>query len=196
MPRNRSRDQLVPRERLARRVPLVACDLVQPLRVCLREPVGERPHHDRPVVVMFGSEALCERLTAVDCHNERADVVGETGVGRRDVVGQRAVGAGVLVVRLLAQHGEAHAAVEHDVVLLRARRPEAVDGPRREQPAGDDLVEQRVRRREEVARGLALDGVVEDRGVAALELPGVEEERPVDVAAQDRDRLVRSDASP
>ena len=36
----------------------------------------------------------------------------------------------------------------------------------------------------ELAGGCALGGVVEDRGVLAFELPGVEEERPVDVLAQ------------
>ena len=52
------------------------------------------------------------------------------------------------------------------------------------EPIPLDAVEERVRRLEELARRLALHRVVEDRRVAALELPDVEEERPVDVRSQ------------
>ena len=94
------------------------------------------------------------------------------------------------MVGLLTQHREADAAVEHDVVALGPRRPEAVDAARLQRSVGGDLVEQLVRGLEEVARDLALLRVVEDRRVAALELPGVEEERPVDVVAQHGDLLL------
>ena len=42
----------------------------------------------------------------------------------------------------------------------------------------------------ELARDLSLLRIVEDRRVPALELPGVEEERPVDVLAERRDVLL------
>jgi hypothetical protein len=70
------------------------------------------------------------------------------------------------------------------------RRPEAVDAARLQRAGGGDLVEELVRVREEVARDLALLGVVEDRRIPALELPGVEEERPVHVFAQRGDLLL------
>ena len=59
----------------------------------------------------------------------------------------------------------------------------AVHAARDEERLVDDPVEQRVAGVEQVARG-ALLGMLENRRVAALEVPGVEEERPVDVGAQ------------
>ncbi len=59
------------------------------------------------------------------------------------------------------------------------RGPEAVDAPRAASVAGrDDLVELGERVVVELARGRML----EDRREAALQVPGVEEELPVDVA--------------
>ena len=91
------------------------------------------------------------------------------------------------MVGLLAEHGEADAALEHDVVPLGGRRPEAVDAARLEEPARDDLVQELVRVRVELARRRPDGGVVEDLREAPLQLPGVEEERPVDVLAQERE---------
>ena len=54
----------------------------------------------------------------------------------------------------------------------------------------DDLVEQRVGFGEELPRLLAVLLVLEDARVDALELPGVEERRPVDELAQRREREV------
>ena len=69
--------------------------------------------------------------------------------------------------RLLAEHRKAQAAVQDEIVLLGARRPEAVHAACLERLVGDELIEQVVRGREELPRGLALLGVVEDRGEAA-----------------------------
>ena len=49
---------------------------------------------------------------------------------------------------------------------------------------GDDLRQHRLRVVEELAGGRALLLVVEDLRVAALQLPGLEEGRPVDVAGE------------
>ena len=59
-------------------------------------------------------------------------------------------------------------------------RPEAVDAPRGEQPVVDDALQQRLRVVVEIPRRGAVLGVVEDGRHAALQLPRVEEERPVD----------------
>ena len=68
------------------------------------------------------------------------------GLRGRDVVRERAVRPLVAVVGLLAQHGgSASPSLEHDVVALGLRRPEAVDAARLEELAGDDLVQQLVR---------------------------------------------------
>ena len=90
---------------------------------------------------------------------------------------------------LLAQHREARrrrpvSTGEHDVVPLGHGRPQAVNAPRRQRPLALDPVEKRVRRLEELARRLSLLRVVEDRRKAALQLPRVEEERPVDVRTE------------
>ena len=94
------------------------------------------------------------------------------------------------MIGLLPEHREADVAVDDEVVVLGVRRPESVDAACLQRALGGDLVEQLVRIREQVARDLSLLRVVEDRRIAALELPRVEEERPVDVVAQRRDRLL------
>ena len=103
MPRNVSRDQLVGGQVLVGRVPLAAGTRVQPLRERLGEPVGERLHDDRAVVVVLVLVARGELVGAVDRDGERAEVV----AGGRDVVGERAVRPLVAVVGLLAQEAEA-----------------------------------------------------------------------------------------
>src|SRR5204862_8036768 len=90
----------------------------------------------------------------------------------------------VAVVHLLAEHREPDAVVEGDVVAVGARRPEAVDTGRPQPALRLDLVQQLLRVAEQLASRRALGRAVQDRRVLALELPGVEEERPVDVLAQ------------
>src|SRR5205807_6276888 len=97
---------------------------------------------------------------------------------------QRQVRLVVAVVDLLPEHGEPHSVVERDVIAVGARRPETVDAACLEPAVGLDLVEQLLRVAEELARGSALRGAVQDRRVLALQLPGVEEEGPVDVLAE------------
>jgi hypothetical protein len=100
--------------------------------------------------------------------------------GRRDVVGEAAARARVGSGRLLAQHREAGPAVHDDVVAVRVRGPEAVDPARLQQVARDDLVEQG----EPVVEQLPGRRLVQDRRVLALQLPGGEEELPVDQLAE------------
>ena len=72
------------------------------------------------------------------------------------------------------------ARTDDDVVTLGVRGPEAVRARRTEAAVGDDAVEQGVGVVEELARG----GLAQDRRVFALQLPGEEEELPVDHLAQ------------
>ena len=88
------------------------------------------------------------------------------------------------MIHLLAQHREAHPAVEDQVVGLGAGRPEPVDTARRQQLAGHDLVQQLARRPKELARRGAHLRMLEDGRETSLQLPGVEEEGPVDVGDQ------------
>src|SRR6185369_10025143 len=87
---------------------------------------------------------------------------------------------------LLAQHREARdltlahvVLVEDDVLAVARGRPVAVDAASADELLGDDAIEQALARLEEIARRLALLGVLEDLREAAGELPGREEERPV-----------------
>ena len=137
--------------------------------------------HDRAVVVVLGGEPRGQLVdTEAGRHRERADVV----VRGSHEVGQREIRLVVAMVDLLAQHREAHAVFENDVVSVSARRPEAVDATRVQQALRLDLAQQLLRVTEQLARRGALRRAVEDCRVLALELPRVEEERPVDVLAQ------------
>ena len=89
----------------------------------LGEPVGQRLDHDRPVVVVLRLVARRELLGAVDRDREAAEVV----AGRRDVVGEAAVRARVAGFAVCCRSiGKRTPSVEHDVVALGVRRPEAV----------------------------------------------------------------------
>src|SRR2546430_15830983 len=92
------------------------------------------------------------------------------------------------MVDLLPEHWKAHAVVERDVVAVGTRGPEAVYPTRLKPTLGDDLVEQLLRVAEQLACRGALRRAVQDRGIFALQLPRVEEERPVDVLSQLRER--------
>ena len=67
------------------------------------------------------------------------------------------------------------------------RRPEADDRFRREPLLLDDLPQHRLRVVEQGAGGGALLGIVENGREAALQLPRLEERRPVDVARELRE---------
>ena len=81
---------------------------MEPLRRRLREPVGEGLHHDRAVVVVVGLVPLDELVhPEARRDGERADVVGQSRLDRRDEVGERAVRLGLATVGLLAEHRQA-----------------------------------------------------------------------------------------
>ena len=80
--------------------------------------------------------------------------------------------------------------VQLDIVAHGVGGKEAVDAARRDQLLLDDRIEQRIGFGEDLARLLALLRVVEDARINALQLPGVEERRPVDELAQRGQRKV------
>ena len=88
--------------------------------------------------------------------------------------------------RLLAEEAKARVVVilDNDIVAVGRRRPEAVDTARGEQAVANDLVELLER----VVVELARLGSLEDRRELPLQLPGIEEELPVDVLAQRLER--------
>ena len=166
------RDQLLARRRSIGLVPLASRLQVQPLRERLCEPVSQRLDHDRPIVVVLGLVAGGQLVRAVDPDGERAEMI----IRRGDEVGQRAVRPRVSPVRLLAEHREALAGRKHDVVALGLRGPEAVDAMSAEQPVADDLVQLR----DGVVVELPRRRLLENRRELPLQLPGMEEELPVD----------------
>ena len=102
---------------------------------------------------------------------------------------------------LLTQHREARqlqrarsVREQHDVVAVGVGRPEPVDPPRLQQLLVGDAVEQFGGIGIELARGLAVLGVVEHSGEPSAQLPRVEEERPVDIRHQVRQRDVIQDS--
>ena len=130
-------------------------------------------------------------------HREGAHVVEQAGLARRHEVGQAELALALGLHALLAQHREAHqlrgaagVGVEDEVVAVGVGRPQAVDAVRGDRSGGDQLVEHGGRVLEQVPRCRAVAGVVEDVGEPAPDLPGVEEERPVDVAGDLRQRHV------
>ena len=156
---------------LVGRVPLAPHALMQELGERLGEPVGQRLHRDRRVVVVRRLVPGRQLVGAVDPDGERPHVV----VRGRHVVGEAAVRALVAVIGLLAQEREARA-VDHDVVALGVRRPESVDADGAQRRSLKDLAQERLG----VVVELLRRRVREDRRELALELPGVEEELPVD----------------
>jgi hypothetical protein len=147
----------------------------------LGQPVGERLDHDRVVVVVLGGvlggELLCPDAGG---DRERPEVVSFRG----HEIDERPVRAGVAVVGLLAEEAEARArsvvTIDNDIVAVGRRRPEAEDTARDEQTLVDDPVEQALRVVEQLPRRRLL----QDRRELPLQLPGVEEELPVDVLPQ------------
>ena len=161
------------------------------------EAVGQRLDHDRRIVVVRALEALGDLVLAdAGGDDEGADVVGDAALARRDEIGERHIGAPFAPRELLAQR------VQHRDRLARAPRrrrrrmssPTALAGQKpttalaRNQFSRDDAVEHRLRVVEQLRAAGAVLCVVEDRGKLALQLPGLEERRPVDIATQLGDR--------
>ncbi|MPL88384.1 hypothetical protein SDC9_34404 [bioreactor metagenome] len=161
---------------------------VQQLGQRLGDAVGQRLDHDRAVIVI---RALVARgdflLLGARRHHEAADMVGHAR--RADEIGKRHVRPALALAGLLAQRvqgGKRRLAVlageQPDVVALGIRRPEAHHRLGVEPLLGDDAVKHRLRVGEQRARRRALLLVLEDARIDALQLPGLEERGPVDIA--------------
>ena len=167
---------------------------MQSLGERLGQAVGERANHDRAVVVELGGETIGERLATVDRDRERADVI------RRPVSAGATKSASDRFGRESAWSACWRSIGKREPSSRTTSSPSALAGqkpytPRAcSEPLPRDLVEKLVRPGEEIARDGALLGIVEDRRIAALELPGMEEERPVDVLAQRCDVLLHQRA--
>jgi len=169
--------------------PLVAHPLVQHLSVGLGEPVGQHARHDRAVVVVLGLETLDDVFESEARRDGKpADPVRDAGIDRGDPVREAEVRRRAAALLALLTHqvkaavlGAARlVGVEHDVVAVGRRGEEPVGAMRLERPFLDDGLQQRLRVLEELARLLAIVGVLEDLRIRALELPGDEERCPVD----------------
>ena len=84
--------------------------------------------------------------------------------------------------------GAALVLVDDDVVALGCRGPVAVDATGLEAAFSDDLLQEFVAVLEELPCSGPVLLVIQDPGVAPLELPGREEECPVDVGDELGDR--------
>ena len=181
-------DQILAREPLVAAVsPIASRAGVERLRRRFCQPVGQRLHHDRVVVVVIALERRDEIVGAeAGGHRKGADNVHDTAVPRRHEIGQRAVRLPVGNLFLLPQHVESNELtrgarfIQHDVVAVAVRRPESVDAARRQKPLADDVIEQRAGVIVQVARGRAVLRVIENRGKASLQLPRGKEQRPID----------------
>ena len=126
------RSRVRARERLGRRVPLAPRELVQPLGERLREPVGERAHHDRAGSrrARPRSGRRAPRPPWIATANAPTWSASPVSAGATKSASER-FGRESVVVALLAQHREPRLPpLEHDVVALRGRGPEAVDAAR------------------------------------------------------------------
>ncbi|KIU01220.1 hypothetical protein QU38_02440, partial [Staphylococcus aureus] len=129
-------------------------------------------------------EAREMRLDAVDAYCEAADPVA-LGI---DEIGQAHVRPALALGDLLAQHRQRDmllvADMDDDVVALAAARPQPGDAACGQPFLIDDPVEHLLRIGEQAGRALADHLVLQDRRIIAGQLPGAEEGRPVDIAAQ------------
>ena len=158
----------------------------------LGQTVGERLDHDLGIIVVGALEAPRHVLLAdARGDGEAADIIGEAGLLRRHEIGEREIGARCLARHLLAQRMQRRdlglarfVGIDLDVVADAVRRPEADDAVGGQPFLGDELLQHGFRVVEEMARGLAIFVVVEDAGIRALQLPGLEERRPVDIAGK------------
>ena len=155
--------------------------------------VGERLDHDLGIIVIGALEPPRHILLAdAGGHGEAAEIIREPRLFRRDEVGQREIGTGAAVARHLltqrVQRGEPLLArivgIKLDVVADAVGGPEADHGVGGQPFLGDQLLQHGLRVVEERPRGLAIFVVLEDAGIGALQLPGMEERRPVDIAGE------------
>ncbi len=199
-------NEIVVREALVARIaPQLAAHLgMEGFRKGFREPVRERLGDDA-VVIVGHLDVGPDRLLLAEARGDgkAAHVVGEPGLHRRHEIGECGMGAVASGIAgdLLAQREKLPAFVlarlvgeEHNVVADAVGRPEADDGIRRVPLLGDDAVEQSAGVGKELLRLAADLVVVEDRGIAAGELPRLEERRPIDEGHEigERERLERA----
>ncbi len=157
----------------------------------LGEPVGQRLDHDRAVVVLLGLVLRGQVVGAVDGDREAAEVVALGG----DVVGEAAVRA----VRRLRRSAAAASGTGRARSRRRAgcRRPRVCAGQNAYAPFAVKLPSAMISSSSVFASSNSsrATGCVQDRRVLALELPGQEQELPVDHLAQLGDaRLDDADA--
>jgi hypothetical protein len=154
----------------------------------LRETIGERLDHDRLVIIVLGLESRDERVGAQPGGDrKRTEVVAAAALNRRHEVGERSIGFVVGDDLLLSKHVETDALggpglvlIEDDVVANRRGRPEPVSAACGQPVLANDAVEQRLGIVVQLSRGRAVLRVIENPRHPSLQLPRVEEERPVD----------------
>ena len=78
------------------------------------------------------------------------------------------------------------ASIKLDIIALGLCRPEADDRLGVEPAFVHDSLQHLLRILKQLPRGFALSGILEQRGIAALQLPGLEEGRPVDIGHEFR----------
>jgi hypothetical protein len=121
-------DQRLVGQLLARGIaPQITADMgVQRFRKGFGKAVGQSLQENVAVIVMVRLETFQMRLDPMDAHGETAQPV----VRRVDEVGQAEIGAAPALDELLAQHGQAGAVVEQDVIAFTMRGPESADAAR------------------------------------------------------------------
>src|SRR5665213_158754 len=193
-------NHLVAAKRLIARIApeILANALVQTLRKSLGQPVGQRLDHDGGVIVIGALETVGDLvLTDAGGNREGPDVIGQLAVARRHEIAERLVEAALAFGQLLTQrmkHSDGRAArlvgIDLDIVANAIGGTEAGHRARLEPALGDDLVQHGARVRSTKTRGRPEFGVVENGGVFAVQLPGLEERRPVDEIHQLGDRII------
>src|SRR5690606_38695486 len=103
---------------------------------------------------------------------------------------------------LLSQHRKAGEFIDlrlgieqDDVVALCVRGPKAKDPLRRQPIAAGEFLVQILPLRVQLARGVAVLGMIENAGKASTQVPGGEKEGPVDVLGDLGDRNLSLDAT-
>ena len=178
--------------------PVAAGPLVQHLGERLGQAVGQGLGHDRVVVVVVAPRTRATSSLDADAgrHRERAEVVGPARLDRRDVVGQaaeRRSGPRAPTAGGASGTGTARSSATRRC-RRRCRRRRSWPGRSRRRRWPSAASRRRSGRaavwRRRTARGASAPTtrVVEDPRVLALQLPGHEERRPVDV----RDDLGRA----
>ena len=191
-------DQLLVGERLAGRIaPELAAHLgVHPLGEGLGQTIRESLREDLRIVVVRPRIGLGDRLLAdPGRHREGTDPVLRP-TDRGDEVGERQIGAiRARTAHLLTQGVEGGdlrfpslLGIDHDVVALRLRRPEADHALGRERALRHQLLQHRLGVVEEGLGGRSDLLVGEDRRIPPDQLPGGEERRPVDEGNELGDR--------